>query len=665
MPDAPQQRELVLFEAHPRAAPETQAPPGQLSLNRFHGNGKARREALDYHDQSLAVGFTGGEEAQHAPDRTQAPARAPRQPAPSAQWCSLLIQAAGLPIAVDVALEGLRSRSKGRIAARLSGSALVLAGTEMVLLGASAGVVGAVPQTPLKVTQQLTQAVSGLPFALTLVVTAPSDRPARGIVVGETLPACVTLAPGATLPAGVTATARPASPQGSAACGAPSSVVLTGLGDLAAGASEQVTLQLLSTQAIGTVLPFAAHAAASSTSHPARLDQPAAALWGEVADAPAATATVTGFGVAETDSGLPSPASPGAPDGTVTDTVTVTGAPGWTARQVAVDVYLSAGLAVAGCATTTAPGAPACLTPQVDIATLPIDPARPGLPATPQPDGAAPPAPAAASPSPTTAAAALPTAAFNHLHWVLPTLSGNQPVAFSYMIDAPLQPAAQPADLIVVSATTTQDPVPSTPDAALAGAADSSPPAPQAVASQVAAVHEFTWSQPLPLTAPATPVTTPPATAPPTVVTPRTVSAPPPRPVLGSRPGSPRRVAAAIIAGQVAPGTGAPGGVADGIPAAAAPQVSTTAVRNPFTTPGATTVPAPAPTSVAAASTPTTTAPAVSPSGGSSSLSTTLAHTGVDARVQVLVGADLILMGSGLAVFGGRRPKRREVAAPA
>lgn len=558
-----------------------------------------------------------------------------------------------------MALEGLRPRSKGRIAARLSGSALVLAGTEMVLLGASAGVVGAVPQTPFEVTQQLTQAVSGLPFALTLVVTAPSDRPARSIVVGETLPGCVTLAPGTTLPAGVSATVHPAGPDGASACGTPSSLTISGLADLAAGASEQVTLQLVGSQGIGTVLPFAARAVASSTAHPARLDQPAAALWGEVADAPPTSATVTAFGVGETDSGLPSPA---APDGTVTDTVTVTGAPGWTAHQVAVDVYLSAGLAVAGCGSPT-PGAPACLTPQVDIATLPTDPARPVLPVTPQPDEAAAPTPAAGNPSSATTAPPVPTASFNHLHWVLPTVGGSQPVAFSYRVDAPLQPAAQPADLIVVSATTTQDPV--APDGtAAAGSADSPPPAPQAVASQVSAVHDFTWSQPPPPEAPVptTPATPPPATAP---VTPRTVAAPPPRPVPAPHTGSPSRVAAAIVAGQIAPGAGAPGGVAEGIPAAAAPQVSTTAVRNPFTTPGATTLPVPTPTSAPVTSTSTTAAPVTAPSGGSSSLATTLAHTGVDARVQVLVGADLILMGSGLAVFGGRRPRRREVAATA
>src|SRR5205807_1784586 len=63
--DAPEDRDLVLLEPHARAPPEPQPPPRQLTLQLLDGDGQPRREALDDHDEGPAMGFTGGEEAQH------------------------------------------------------------------------------------------------------------------------------------------------------------------------------------------------------------------------------------------------------------------------------------------------------------------------------------------------------------------------------------------------------------------------------------------------------------------------------------------------------------------------------------------------------------------------------------------------------------------------
>ncbi len=68
--DAAEQRDVVLLEAHARPAPEAQPPAGQLGLDLLDRDRQARGQALDDHDQGLAVGLARGEEAQHRGERT-------------------------------------------------------------------------------------------------------------------------------------------------------------------------------------------------------------------------------------------------------------------------------------------------------------------------------------------------------------------------------------------------------------------------------------------------------------------------------------------------------------------------------------------------------------------------------------------------------------------
>ena len=65
--DAAEELHLVLLEAHPRAAAVAQPPAGQLRLDRPRRYRQPRGQALDDHDEGLAVGLTGGQEAEHEP----------------------------------------------------------------------------------------------------------------------------------------------------------------------------------------------------------------------------------------------------------------------------------------------------------------------------------------------------------------------------------------------------------------------------------------------------------------------------------------------------------------------------------------------------------------------------------------------------------------------
>ena len=67
--DAAEQRDLVLLEAHARAAPVAEATSGQLGLHVLSGDGEPGGEALDDHDERLAVRLAGGQEAKHRPQR--------------------------------------------------------------------------------------------------------------------------------------------------------------------------------------------------------------------------------------------------------------------------------------------------------------------------------------------------------------------------------------------------------------------------------------------------------------------------------------------------------------------------------------------------------------------------------------------------------------------
>ena len=59
-------RQLILFEAHSRPAPEAETPAPQLRLDLSLCDLQTRWNTLEDHDESLAVRFAGGQEAQHA-----------------------------------------------------------------------------------------------------------------------------------------------------------------------------------------------------------------------------------------------------------------------------------------------------------------------------------------------------------------------------------------------------------------------------------------------------------------------------------------------------------------------------------------------------------------------------------------------------------------------
>ena len=70
MANATDQRQLVLFEllAGPTAVAEP--PAGHLRLDLLDGDLHAGRQALDDRDQGLAMGFAGGQEAEHPSEVT-------------------------------------------------------------------------------------------------------------------------------------------------------------------------------------------------------------------------------------------------------------------------------------------------------------------------------------------------------------------------------------------------------------------------------------------------------------------------------------------------------------------------------------------------------------------------------------------------------------------
>ncbi len=63
--DTAEQGQLVLLEAHPRSPAEPEAAPGQLGLDLLGRDRKPAGQALDHHDEALAMGLAGGQEAQH------------------------------------------------------------------------------------------------------------------------------------------------------------------------------------------------------------------------------------------------------------------------------------------------------------------------------------------------------------------------------------------------------------------------------------------------------------------------------------------------------------------------------------------------------------------------------------------------------------------------
>lgn len=64
--DAGEQRELILFKLHTRAAAITQTTAGQLQGNLFFSDGNASGHVLNHRDERLAVGFSGSSPTKHA-----------------------------------------------------------------------------------------------------------------------------------------------------------------------------------------------------------------------------------------------------------------------------------------------------------------------------------------------------------------------------------------------------------------------------------------------------------------------------------------------------------------------------------------------------------------------------------------------------------------------
>ena len=65
MADPAEQLELVLLEAHPRAAPVTQTPARELRRDVVGEDGKTGGHALDRDHEGRTVGLARRQEAQH------------------------------------------------------------------------------------------------------------------------------------------------------------------------------------------------------------------------------------------------------------------------------------------------------------------------------------------------------------------------------------------------------------------------------------------------------------------------------------------------------------------------------------------------------------------------------------------------------------------------
>ena len=65
MADAAEQLDLVLLEALPRTAPETEATAGQFTRNVADRDRQVRGQTFDDDHQGLTVTFAGGQVAQH------------------------------------------------------------------------------------------------------------------------------------------------------------------------------------------------------------------------------------------------------------------------------------------------------------------------------------------------------------------------------------------------------------------------------------------------------------------------------------------------------------------------------------------------------------------------------------------------------------------------
>ena len=73
---AAEELELVLLEAHARAAAVAEAPPGELGGDVVDEDGQAGRQALDRDHQGRSVGLARRQEAQHVDSSTVRDSRA-------------------------------------------------------------------------------------------------------------------------------------------------------------------------------------------------------------------------------------------------------------------------------------------------------------------------------------------------------------------------------------------------------------------------------------------------------------------------------------------------------------------------------------------------------------------------------------------------------------
>ena len=65
MADAADEGDLILLEALPGTPAKPEPAAGQLGLDVLDGDLQARRQALERGHQARAVGFPGGQQAQH------------------------------------------------------------------------------------------------------------------------------------------------------------------------------------------------------------------------------------------------------------------------------------------------------------------------------------------------------------------------------------------------------------------------------------------------------------------------------------------------------------------------------------------------------------------------------------------------------------------------
>jgi hypothetical protein len=57
--------DLVLFKAHPGAAPITEAAAGELARDLLFGDSQSSGDPLEHHDERSAVRLSGGEITEH------------------------------------------------------------------------------------------------------------------------------------------------------------------------------------------------------------------------------------------------------------------------------------------------------------------------------------------------------------------------------------------------------------------------------------------------------------------------------------------------------------------------------------------------------------------------------------------------------------------------